>query len=141
TKLPYDHKTKKFPPPTPYHISGSANFYNKFDNHITVYRDFETQMVEIHINKVKFQHWGSVGTLYYAYDIPSGRYYSTEGKSNKSWLDGINFEPMKEQTRAESIKEGAEAMKEAAISKADLPSENPFEGYDLENNSNDGQPF
>lgn len=141
TKLPYDHKTKKFPPPTPYHISGSANFYNKFDNHITVYRDFETQMVEIHINKVKFQHWGSVGTLYYSYDIPSGRYYSTEGKSNKSWLDGINFEPIKEQTRAESIKEGIENMKEAAISNADLPSENPFEGYDLENSSNDGLPF
>lgn len=60
--------------PTLYDIAGSANFFNKTDNGIVVYRDFSNDRVEVHIQKVKFSHWGAIGTQYFKYNIASGRY-------------------------------------------------------------------
>jgi twinkle protein len=122
-KILPDLKTGKYPVPTPYHISGSANFYNMFDNHITVYRNFEHECVEIHVMKVKFAHWGKIGSINYWYDAPSGRYYSTEGIKKDTWLNGANFQPTNEMNRVEAQKEAVQAMKQSAI---DLPDENPF---------------
>lgn len=132
TKMPYDPKNKKFIVPTPYHISGSANFYNKFDNHITVYRDFDQENVEVHITKVKFAHWGDKGVLYFWYDKESGRYYGSGGVDKNNWLiSGIEKAQPKEYTRLESTKEGVENMKAAKQEEEQLPfefdeSENPF---------------
>jgi hypothetical protein len=66
---------KDFDVPTLYDINGSSNFYNKADNGICVYRDKEANLAYIHIQKVKFSHWGEEGSCSYAYEPNSTRYY------------------------------------------------------------------
>lgn len=61
--------------PNLYSISGSANFYNKTANGITVYRNFSNGLTEIYIQKVKFKHWGETGCVQLAWDKTNGRYY------------------------------------------------------------------
>ncbi len=53
----------KYPVPTLYDISGSANWRNKADNGIVVWRDFanEQSPVEIHVQKVRFRQIGRIG--------------------------------------------------------------------------------
>lgn len=65
------------PVPTPYDISGSAHWYNKADNIITVYRDQveQGQDVDIHVQKVRFKHIGRVGLATLKYDRVTGRYF------------------------------------------------------------------
>jgi twinkle protein len=83
----------QFEVPTLYSISGSANFYNKTANGITVHRNFETGQTEIHFQKIKFKHWGQTGTVILAWDHHNGRYY--KGMPNyDNWLNMI--EPKKE---------------------------------------------
>jgi twinkle protein len=72
------------PVPTPYDISGSAHWYNKADNIITVHREqavpaagepdrrFE---VDVHVQKVRFKHCGHVGGTRLHYDKVTGRYF------------------------------------------------------------------
>ena len=75
----------KYEVPNLYSISGSANFYNKTANGITVYRDFETGMTDIYIQKVKFKHWGQVGHITLAWNRDNGRYYKGT-PNNDNWL-------------------------------------------------------
>jgi twinkle protein len=65
------------PVPTPYDISGSAHWYNKADNIITVHREqgTESQDVEIHVQKVRFKHIGHTGLAKLKYDKVTGRYF------------------------------------------------------------------
>lgn len=65
------------PVPTPYDISGSAHWYNKADNIITVHRDQANggQDVEIHVQKVRFKHIGHAGLATLKYDKVTGRYF------------------------------------------------------------------
>lgn len=65
------------PVPTPYDISGSAHWYNKADNIITVHRDQvqQGQEVEIHVQKVRFKHIGHPGLATLRYDKVTGRYF------------------------------------------------------------------
>jgi twinkle protein len=63
--------------PSLYDIAGSANFYNKTDNGITVYRNFAKNTVEVYVQKVKFSHWGEVGMQMFNYDIQTGLYIET----------------------------------------------------------------
>lgn len=63
--------------PNLYDISGSANFFNKTDNGICVYRNFRTEKVEVYIQKVKFSHWGEVGMAEFQYDLQTGLYIQT----------------------------------------------------------------
>jgi len=62
------------PVPTLYDISGSANFYNKADFGLTVHRDRVNDIVEVHVQKVKFRHLGENGTARFKYNINNGRY-------------------------------------------------------------------
>ena len=76
TKMERD-KNGKRPVPTPYDVSGSAHFYNKADNCITVWRDpleEEVKHTEIHIQKIRFKNVGSVGRADLKYDRVTGRY-------------------------------------------------------------------
>ena len=86
TKIQKDKATKKYEVPNLYSISGSANFYNKTANGITVYRDYETGQTEIHIQKVKFKHWGKVGLVVLGWDFTNGRYYKGT-PNNESWIN------------------------------------------------------
>jgi twinkle protein len=67
-----------YPVPTPYDISGGANWRNKADNCITVFADPTDQKgaVEIHVQKVKFKLFGQVGMVPMRWDRLTGRYFS-----------------------------------------------------------------
>lgn len=67
TKQKKDGKNK-YEPPTLYSISGSANFYNKTFNGVTVYRDFEEQLTKVFVQKVKFDFIGNSGFASFQYD-------------------------------------------------------------------------
>jgi len=58
-----------YPVPTPYDISGSANWYNKPDFCLSLYRKSNT--LEIHIQKVRFKKYGQRGmtTFNFNYDL------------------------------------------------------------------------
>ena len=73
--------------PTPYDISGSANFYNKADNCITVHRhrSEDDDYVGIHVQKVRFQYKnGRTGTGKLSYSVRSGTYYEYFGEPKKN---------------------------------------------------------
>ena len=73
--------------PTLYDIAGSANFYNQVDNGITVYRNFETGLSHVYVQKVKFRHIGEIGEATFQYNLQNGRYYETgEHPDNEPYI-------------------------------------------------------
>ena len=90
SKVTFASKLKKdtnglYEVPNLYSISGSANFYNKTANGLTVYRNLSTGITEIYIQKVKFKHWGQTGCVQLAWDKSNGRYYKGT-PSYDNWL-------------------------------------------------------
>lgn len=76
-KLFKDRDTGKRPVPTPYDVAGSAHWFNKADNCVTIWRDTGsewTDEVDVHVQKVRFQHIGKHGIATLRYDIATGRY-------------------------------------------------------------------
>lgn len=73
-KIQKDHKSKRYPVPTLYDISGSAHWYNKADNGITIYRNFKQNTVDIHVQKIKYKVHGKVGVITMRYQNESGRF-------------------------------------------------------------------
>ena len=65
-----------YPVPTPYDISGSAHWRNKADNALAVYRDMVggSDLVQVHVQKVRFKHYGKIGVMELRYDRMTGRY-------------------------------------------------------------------
>ena len=61
--------------PNLYSVSGSSHWYNKPDNGMTIYRDFEKQEVQVHIQKIKYEHLGTLGTGYFYWNKNNSRYY------------------------------------------------------------------
>ena len=84
-----DTAAKKMEVPNLYDINGSANFYNKTDFGITIYRDFVDPKVDVHIQKVKFKHLGRVGRVSYTYNLSNGR-FETLGTSEAN-MDTSNW--------------------------------------------------
>lgn len=70
------NKDGKLPVPTPHDVSGSAHFWNKSDNCITIWRDQaeDSAEVEVHVQKVRFRHCGRIGLACLHYDRVTGRY-------------------------------------------------------------------
>lgn len=66
----------KYEVPTLYHISGSAHFFNKTDNGFTVYRDFETNIVDVHVQKVRHSFLGKIGMCSFNYNTMVRQYES-----------------------------------------------------------------
>lgn len=60
--------------PNLYDINGSANFYNKCDYGICVYRYFNANEIDVDILKVKFKHLGTGGLVKFKYNTENGRY-------------------------------------------------------------------
>jgi len=58
--------------PTPYDIAGSANWRNKADNCVTVYR--ANDCVEVYIQKIRVKEIGRIGVAKFSYDIETGEY-------------------------------------------------------------------
>lgn len=80
TKISKDKATGKFEIPNLYSISGSAHFFNKTDNGITIYRDYETNLITVYIQKVRFFFVGRIGYVNYLYELDTGR-YAEEGQA------------------------------------------------------------
>lgn len=66
----------KYPVPTLYDISGSANWRNKADNGLVVWRDFAADQspVEIHVQKVRFRQIGRIGMAKLNYEKATQTY-------------------------------------------------------------------
>jgi len=77
-QLQKDPKTGQYPVVGPYEISGSANWHNKMDCCLSVWRkrlpDQQSSEVEIHVQKVKSKYVGSLGTAVLNWDRATGRY-------------------------------------------------------------------
>jgi twinkle protein len=73
--------TGHYPVPTLYDIAGSANWYNKADNGISIWRDKENPgaPVDIHIKKIRFREVGQLGVAQLHYDPPTGRFLDLAG--------------------------------------------------------------
>ena len=86
TKMKRQKDSMKEEIPTLYDCSGSSHFYNKSDNGITIYRDFELNVSQVLVTKVKFSHWGEKCMATFNYHKPSGRYYQSQTEIETSWL-------------------------------------------------------
>jgi twinkle protein len=77
-KLQKDPKTGQYPVAGPYEISGSANWHNKPDVVLSVWRerrpDCITSEVDIHIQKVRSKYVGRIGVATLRWDRVTGRY-------------------------------------------------------------------
>ena len=81
----YRDRDGKYPVPTPRDVSGSAHWWAKADNCITIHRDQveDTREVEIHVQKVRFKTYGRVGLVTLLYDRVTGRYTCPEVKKSE----------------------------------------------------------
>jgi twinkle protein len=75
-KLYRDKEKGNYPVPTLYDISGSANWRNKADNGIVVWRDFKdtSRSVQIHIQKIRFRQIGTLGMAQLSYQSATQTY-------------------------------------------------------------------
>ena len=89
TKIQKDKNTGLYEVPNLYNINGSANFFNKTHNGISVYRNFTTGRSEIYVQKVKFKHWGQPGCVEMEWDWKTGRYYQ-HSPDHSNWITGSN---------------------------------------------------
>lgn len=64
----------KYEVPTLYSISGSAHFFNKTDNGITIYRNFDTGIVDVYVQKVRFPWLGKIGYTSFNYNTFTRQY-------------------------------------------------------------------
>lgn len=74
TKLRKDLQTKMYEVPTLYSISGSAHFFNRAHNGLSIYRNFQTNEVSVYVQKVKFSWLGQLGSCSYQFDTFTRRY-------------------------------------------------------------------
>lgn len=73
-------------PVGPYDISGSANWFNKSDMMISVFRHDRTLLsspVDVHIQKVRKRQFGKVGMASFGFHIESGRYYEIDYRGER----------------------------------------------------------
>jgi len=72
------NKQGQYDVPRLYDISGSAHWYNKADNGLTVFRHFikgeHIHLVDVHVQKIKFKAHGHVGSQRFRYIPESGQY-------------------------------------------------------------------
>lgn len=105
TKMP-KNKDGMITVPTLYDISGSANFYNKADFGIVVHRDRIEDVVEVHVQKVKFRHLGENGTALFKYNLNNGRYVPFYNGYEPNW-DNDNHLERQRRERAISAEDAA----------------------------------
>lgn len=84
TKMYKDKNTEDYPVPTLYDISGSANWYNKTDNGIIVYRNFAEgkESTDVYIKKIKYRNYGQLGMVRFNYLKDKGTYEESNIQSD-----------------------------------------------------------
>jgi len=73
TKIQKDKTTGEYMVPHMYDISSSANWYNKVDNGIILYRG-SGPIVSVNVEKVKYRDYGAQGSVQMKYDFTTGQY-------------------------------------------------------------------
>ena len=74
TKVQKDKQTNQYEVPNLYSISGSAHFFNKADNGLVIWRDYQTNQVVAYVQKIRFSFVGKIGMKEFKYDPATGRY-------------------------------------------------------------------
>ncbi len=74
TKIEKDKNTGKYKVPNLYSISGSAHFYNKTHNGMVIHRDFETNVTDVYIQKVKASWLGKYGFCSFQFNTDTREY-------------------------------------------------------------------
>jgi twinkle protein len=79
-KMMQKDREGNYPVPRPYDISGSAHWYNKADNCIAIWRDVANnpELVDVHIQKVRFKTTGKPGKVTLRYNNDLSRYEQTK---------------------------------------------------------------
>jgi twinkle protein len=57
-----------------YDIAGSANWFNKIDNGLSIYRDYDTGIVDVYVQKIRFKFIGKIGRAGFQWDKFTGKY-------------------------------------------------------------------
>lgn len=91
TKMRSNPDTGKYDVPGLYDISGSANFYNKADIGLSMYKE-ELGKNTLVVQKVKFKFWGQVGQVSLSWNKDNGR-YDEYGQDYTNWVD-VKKEPV-----------------------------------------------
>lgn len=117
--------------PSLYDISGSANFYNKADFGIVVHRERLKDLVEVHVQKVKFRHLGECGTAMFKYNLNNGRY--------TPFTDGID--PVWDNTNHLQVKAAQRAREAQDTDKQARPYADTDDPFPLAPLSDDEVPF
>lgn len=68
----------KFIKPTLYDISGSANFFNKTDNGLVLYRDYVNEETIVYVDKIRWSFVGKVGSVHFKYNPINKRFYEND---------------------------------------------------------------
>jgi len=74
-KLQKDH-TGQYPIATLYDIAGSAHFFNKTDNGLSIHRDHIKGIVTVYCQKIRFSFHGSIGYTSFNFDTFTRQYIS-----------------------------------------------------------------
>jgi KaiC/GvpD/RAD55 family RecA-like ATPase len=74
TKMHKEKDSTNYPVPTLYDCQGSSHWYNKADNGIVVYRNFEPDSTDVYVKKVKFRNYGELGMVSFNFDVKTGCY-------------------------------------------------------------------
>lgn len=98
-KMYRDKETGNYPIPSLYDISGSANWRNKADNGVVIWRHFgEANLpVEVHVQKIRFRQIGMVGMAKLAFNKATHTYHE------------LGFEHPLNRTPSASKRKGASA--------------------------------
>lgn len=85
--------------PTPYDVAGSAHFRNKADNAISVWRNIDGKdrdVVDIHIQKIRFKEVGRVGLYTMRFEYENGKYFEDIDQDKRlKMLESGNHEETK----------------------------------------------
>jgi len=80
----------KYEIPSLYDISGSKSFYDKADVGISVYRDFQSNVTTVYVQKVKFKHIGEIGNASFKYGLNNSRYYPCDPDYPENFLENLD---------------------------------------------------
>lgn len=106
-KMSKQKDSQKHEIPTLYDIAGSAHFYNKTHNGITIYRNFpdengQNASTELHIQKVKYRWHGKTGMQQLQFNNTNGRFHGgLQTADYDDWLkpkETVQQLPMSTQT-------------------------------------------
>ena len=66
----------QYPPATMYDISGSAHFFNKTDNGLSIHRSFKDNTVDVYVQKLRNSWQGKLGYTSFTFDTFTRKYIS-----------------------------------------------------------------